>query len=207
MLNAARAATDIDGTIIPPGATFSFNELVGERNAGKGYSPAPMIDDLGNLQDTPGGGVCQLATTIYNAALYAGLDIVERHPHSRAVAYVPPGRDATIATWRKDLKLHNQHPVPLLLKVAIHGKRLTASFWSVAAKPFQVTIHTDSIPLEPATATAKSADRTGVREQPGGKGFSVVTRLSTRKGDSVADQTISQDYYPAPSRIYAGDVP
>jgi hypothetical protein len=71
MQNAGRAALDIDGIIIPPGGVFSFNKLVGGRDREKGYMRAPMIDGSGYLQDIPGGGICQLATTIYNAALYA----------------------------------------------------------------------------------------------------------------------------------------
>ncbi|MDD2335046.1 MAG: VanW family protein, partial [Geobacteraceae bacterium] len=123
--NADRAAMDLNGIIIFPGAVFSFNDNVGARDSMKGYRPAPIINDQGGLSDIPGGGICQLATTIYNAALEAGLEIVERHPHSRSVSYVPPGRDATILTWRKDLKLRNPHSYPLLLRVVVAENRLT----------------------------------------------------------------------------------
>jgi vancomycin resistance protein YoaR len=199
--NAGRAARDLDGIIIPPGRTFSFNEHVGSRDGGKGYVRAPMINDLGYLQDIPGGGICQLATTIFNAALYAGLEIVERHPHSRAVSYVPPGRDATIATWRKDLKLRNPHKAPLVLRIRMEDQRVTASFWSTEDKTFQVEIHSDSIPLEPATATAESAGMTGLRGQTGGKGFSVITTRTVRTRGQVREQIISRDFYPPPSII------
>lgn len=203
--NAGRAAIELNGAIIAPGSIFSFNDLVGGRDARKGYIRAPMINDHGSLQDVPGGGICQLATTIYNAALCAGLDIVERHPHSRLVTYVPPGRDATIITWRKDLKLRNPYQAPLLLRIALEDKRLTASLWSVEEKHFEVRLNTESVPLDPATAVVKSAERTGFRKQPGGKGFYVTTRRSIHKGDAVIDQVISQDYYPPPSRILTGD--
>ncbi len=207
MHNAGRAALDLDGIIIPPGGVFSFNELVGGRDREKGYVQAPMIDDLGYLQDIPGGGICQLATTIYNAALYADLEIVERHPHSRSVFYIPPGRDATIATWRKDLKLRNAHRRPLLLRISMKDQRMTASFWSIEAKPFQVEIHTDSIPLEPASVAAESAGKAGLWGQAGGKGFSVITRRCIREGGLVREQIISQDFYPPPTRILKGDGP
>lgn len=205
--NSGRAARDLDGIIIPAGGTFSFNEHVGSRDSGKGYVQAPMINDFGYLQDITGGGICQLATTIYNAALYAGLEIVERHPHSRAVSYVPPGRDATIASWRKDLKLRNPFKTPLVLRIIIKDQRLTASFWSTENKPFMVELHTDSIPLEPATATAESAGMAGIRAQTGGKGFSVITRRTVRTGALVREQTLSRDFYPPPSRILEGDGP
>jgi vancomycin resistance protein VanW len=205
--NAGRAARDLDGIIIPPGGTFSFNEHVGSRDSGKGYVQAPMINDSGYLQDTTGGGICQLATTIYNAALYAGLDIAERHPHSRAVSYVPPGRDATIASWRKDLKLHNPYMAPLVLRITMKDQRLTASFWSTENKPFMVELHTDSIPLEPETATGVSVGVAGFRGQTGGKGFSVITRRTVRTGELVREQILSRDFYPPPSRILQGDGP
>ncbi|HET6421030.1 MAG TPA: VanW family protein [Geobacteraceae bacterium] len=203
--NAARAARDLDGVIIPPGGTFSFNEHVGSRDGGKGYLRAPMINDLGYMQDIPGGGICQLATTIYNAALYAGLEIAERHPHSRAVSYVPPGRDATIATWRKDLKLRNPHKSPLVLRIKMEDRRITVSFWSTEEKGFQVELKSDSIPLEPATATADSAAIAGSREQTGGKGFSVITKRIVTAGGKAREQTISRDFYPPPSNILKGD--
>ena len=207
ILNAGRAARDLDGIILPPGETFSFNAHVGSRDSGKGYVKAPMINDAGYLQDTTGGGICQLATTIYNAALYAGLDIAERHPHSRAVSYVPPGRDATIASWRKDLKLHNPYMAPLVLRITMKDQRLTASFWSTENKPFKVELHTDSMPLEPETATGESAGVAGLRGQTGGRGFSVITWRTVRMGELVREQILSRDFYPPPSRILRGEEP
>lgn len=204
-VNAARAAQDLDGALIPAGGVFSFNERVGARDHVKGYLPAPIINHRGYLADVAGGGICQLATTIYNAALDAGMEIVERHPHSRAVGYVPPGRDATILTWRKDLKLRNPHAVPLLLRVRVAGDRLTAGFWSVEEKDFRVTIHSDVISLEPDTAVSGPGSKTGALVQRGGRGFSVVTRRSVSRGGSVADEVLSRDIYPAPSRILAGE--
>jgi vancomycin resistance protein YoaR len=79
VLNIRRAAEEIDGTILDPGETFSMNEALGERTTAKGYVPAPMISN-GRLVDSVGGGISQLATTLYNAAFFAGFDLVE---HSR----------------------------------------------------------------------------------------------------------------------------
>lgn len=202
--NAARAALDLDGVLIPPGGVFSFNGKVGARDPGKGYRPAPIINDRGHLTDIAGGGICQLATTLYNAGLEAGMEIVERHPHSRSVGYVPPGRDATILTWRKDLKLRNPHPVPLLLRVRAAGDRLTAGFWSVKEKEFRVRIHSDVIQLEPDTAVSGPGDRPGAIVQRGGRGFSAVTRRSVLRAGSVTEEVLSRDIYPAPSRIISG---
>jgi vancomycin resistance protein VanW len=205
--NTARAARDLEGAIIPPGGTFSFNDHVGSRDRDKGYVFAPMINKSGNLEDTPGGGICQLATTIYNAALYAGLKIVERHPHSRAVFYVPPGRDATIATWRKDLKLRNPFTVPVMLRISITDARLTAGFWSIENKPFQVEIRSDCLSIKPETVGARSVRLADVHSQNGGMGFSVVTRRLIRMDNRVEEQILSRDFYPPPTRILAGVAP
>lgn len=199
--NAVCASRQIHGTLIPPGGVFSFNELVGGRDRQKGYIPAPAIDQSGYLNQVPGGGICQLATTIYNAGLYAGLEVVERHPHSRSVSYVPPGRDATIATWRKDLKLRNPHGVPLVLKVHLRDRKMTAGFWSVSPKEFQVEINSDISSLEPETATSGAAGSGCRGGQKGRKGFSVVTSRVISQGGLPKEETVSSDFYPPPSHI------
>jgi len=205
--NVARAILELEGTLIPPGSTFSFNERVGGRDRYKGYVLAPMINNEGLLEETPGGGICQLATTIYNAALEAGLEVVERHPHSRVVGYVPPGRDATVSFWRRDLKLRNPHRAPLLLKVKVEGERLTASFWSVEKKTFHVTIHTEILPLEPETVMIRHIGQEGRFVQAGQKGFSVITkRRIIRTGQGVRTEILSKDFYPPPSRVMVGGV-
>jgi vancomycin resistance protein YoaR len=199
--NAGRAALDLTGFIIAPGAVFSFNGIVGARDTLKGYRSAPMINDRGSLSDVPGGGICQLASTIYNAALEAGLEIVERHPHSRSVSYVPPGRDATILTWRKDLKLRNPHSYPLLLRVELTQNRLTVAFWSLADKPFQVIVLTDLITVDPQAVTPRSVGPAGLTGQPGGQGFSVVTRRRLIRDEEATEELLSRDYYPPATRI------
>jgi len=199
--NAGRAALDLTGRIISPGAVFSFNDNVGARDTMKGYRPAPMINDRGELSDIPGGGICQVATTIYNAALEAGLEIVERHPHSRSVSYVPPGRDATILTWRKDLKVRNPHSYPLMLRVEVTGNRLTAGFWSVVGKSFQVKISTDLISVDPEAAVSLADGQSGSIIQSGGQGFSVVTRRRVIRDEAATEEVLSRDFYPPPSRI------
>jgi len=205
--NAGRAALDLDGTIISPGALFSFNDLVGARDTLKGYRPAPMINDRGDLSDIPGGGICQLATTLYNAALEAGLEIVERHPHSRSVGYVPPGRDATIVTWRKDLKLRNPHSQPVLLRVAAAGNRLTAGFWSTVDKSFQVKILTNYSVVDPQAVVSRSDGQAGATLQSGGKGYSVVTRRRLIRDGVATEEVLSRDFYPPPSRIVGSEKP
>lgn len=198
--NAGIASRALDGFIIPPGGIFSFNELVGAREKAKGFVPAPHLTANGTLDDTPGGGICQLASTIYNAGLLAGLEIVERHPHSRSVAHVPPGRDATISSWRKDLKLRNPFPHPLTLRINTGNDRLTVSFRSEIARDFQVEIRVHQVVLEPDTI---ATGVTGARQR-GARGFSTRTWRITRKNGAETSELISEDIYPAPSKIIAG---
>lgn len=205
--NAGRAVMDLNGIVIAPGGEFSFNDRVGARDASKGYLPAPIINARGGLSDIAGGGVCQVATTVYNAALEAGMEIAERHPHSRSVGYVPPGRDATILTWRKDLKLRNPHPFPLQLKVAVREKRLTAGFWSVTGKTFRVDISSEVIPVEPETVVSGYAGQSGETVQSGQRGFSVVTRRRMVMEGAVREEVLSRDFYPPPSVIVRGAAP
>jgi len=198
--NAALAGRYIDGFIIPPGGVLSFNELVGARSRSKGYDAAPFLNASGLMEETPGGGICQLASTLYNAGLLGGLEVVERHPHSRTVRHVPPGRDATIASWRKDLKLRNPFPHPLLLKVSSDNDRLTVSLRSAQEKNFTVEIQTDQVTLEPQAVAGQPG-----KGQKGVRGFSTATwRITKGKGEEK-QELLSEDIYPPPSRILAGD--
>lgn len=201
--NSAIAGQALDGAIIPPGGMFSFNDLVGARDRDKGFVSAPHLNSSGTLDETPGGGICQLASTVYNAGLLAGLEIVERHPHSRAVAHVPPGRDATISSWRKDLKLRNPFPHPLLLRITSDNDRLTASFRSAVAREFQVEVRSRQVTREPETVARKTAGAA----QPGRQGYSTQTFRIIRRDGVETSQLVSEDSYPAPSRIIAGGGP
>ncbi len=203
--NTATAARDLDQIIIAPGETFSFNELVGARDPGKGYRAAPIITASGLLQDIPGGGICQLASTIYNAGLLAGMQVVERHPHSRTVGHVPPGRDATIASWRKDLKLKNRFPYPLQLRIALNQNRLTTSLYGPVEKPFTAELKVSRTGLVPDTVVVGGAAH--APQQQGASGFTTETwRIITENGQ-LQDELISRDSYPAPSRVVAGTSP
>ena len=93
--NVALVAELIDGTLVAPGKTFSFNGTTGERTAEKGFQEAPVIIN-GELQTGLGGGICQVSTTVFNAAYEAGLQIDERTNHALYISHYPLGRDATV---------------------------------------------------------------------------------------------------------------
>ena len=104
--NIALAAEKINGTVLCGGEVFSFNATVGARTQERGFYSAPIIQD-GEFKAGVGGGVCQVSTTVYNAALLSGMTIVEQHPHSLAVGYVEPSFDAMVSGTGCDLKFKN----------------------------------------------------------------------------------------------------
>ncbi|WP_352400388.1 VanW family protein [Anaerotignum sp.] len=105
----------LNGSIIAPGEVFSASEGLGEQTYERGYRDAGVYVN-GKVEAGMGGGVCQITSTLYNAAIYAELEIVERHPHSMTVGYVPLGRDAAIAGNYKDLKIKNNTEYPIYLE-------------------------------------------------------------------------------------------
>lgn len=112
--NIRLAASKINGCRLMPGQTFSFNAAVGERSVENGFTFAKIISG-GRFVDGVGGGVCQVSTTLYNAALLSGLRIDEYHPHSLAVSYVAPSRDAMVSGKYFDLKFTNTALTPIYI--------------------------------------------------------------------------------------------
>ena len=118
-----RIATEcINNTILAPGDVFSFNQRLGERTEQKGYKPAKIFS-AGKVVDSVGGGICQVSSTLYNAVLRADLEIIERHNHSFAVSYLPPGYDAAVAYEVLDFKFKNTSEWP----IKIEGKITSAN--------------------------------------------------------------------------------
>ncbi len=125
--NIAIAASLIDGIAIQPYGEFSFNKTVGERTEAAGFHEAKIIVK-GEYVLGVGGGVCQVSTTLYNAALKSGLDVIEFHPHSLKVGYVAPSRDAMVST-HADLQLFNPHAYPVYLSVVAFQNGVCATFY------------------------------------------------------------------------------
>lgn len=114
--NIRLAARKINGTVIESGGVFSFNNTVGARTEENGFKSAKIIEN-GKFVPGVGGGVCQVSTTLYNAALLSGLGIEEYHPHSLQVSYVAPSRDAMVSGSYFDLKFKNTRKTPVYLRV------------------------------------------------------------------------------------------
>lgn len=106
--NMEITTSTLDGTIVKKGETFSFCNTVGPATSSKGYLEADIYDHNGNKKKGYGGGNCQVSSTLYNAVLeVSGLTIIERHPHSNHVPYVPDGKDAAVAYGSYDFKFRN----------------------------------------------------------------------------------------------------
>jgi vancomycin resistance protein YoaR len=112
--NLRLAASKLDGYVVMPGEVFDFNDIVGPRTEANGYKVAPVIAQ-GELVDGVGGGTCQIAGTLHGAAFFAGLDILERHPHTRPSFYIKMGMDSTVAYPTITMKLRNPFPFPIVL--------------------------------------------------------------------------------------------
>ena len=126
--NVQLVARLIDGKLIAPGATFSFNRATGARTADKGFLEAPVIIN-GELTTGLGGGVCQVSTTTFNAAYEAGLKITERTNHALYISHYPQGRDATVDYPDVDLKFVNDTPRWILLRTFVGSYSLVVGLY------------------------------------------------------------------------------
>lgn len=143
--NLELACAAIDGTVLQPGETFSFNNTVGERTTERGYLPASIYVD-GQTEDSAGGGVCQVASTLYYCALYANLEIVEREEHMYFVSYVPGGLDATVY-WDTglDFKFCNNTDYPIRIEANVSGGYVNVTFYGTNIDGTYVIMTTEQL--------------------------------------------------------------
>lgn len=125
-VNVSVAASRINGVVIQPGGTFSFNQTILPRTTENGYVEAPVIVGKTYVPGI-GGGICQVSSTLYAAMLSAGLPATERHPHSLEVPYIPVGMDATISGNVKDLKFTNIFEKPIQIYASADNGVLTVT--------------------------------------------------------------------------------
>lgn len=126
--NIRLASDKINGRILNPGEVFSFNDIVGPRTAATGYKVAHVYSGS-KVVDGIGGGICQVSSTLYNAVVFADLEIVYRTNHSLPVSYVPLGRDATVSYGTIDFKFKNNKETPVKLEVLADGNNLTVNIY------------------------------------------------------------------------------
>ncbi|MHB9026043.1 MAG: VanW family protein [Armatimonadota bacterium] len=203
-MNATRAARALDGTVIEAGHDLSFNRTVGSWTPDRGYVLAPVSYD-GELIVDWGGGVCQTSTTLYNAALIAGLEVVERHRHSWAPGYVPPGRDAAVAQLTIDLRLRNPYPYPVRLRALAARDSIGFTIVGREAGP-QAEVVGETLATVPPSEVFKNDDRLPAGQRRlvnhGKPGLRAAVYRTFLHGPRAGHrELVSQDSYPAMNRV------
>jgi vancomycin resistance protein YoaR len=207
--NVQLVAHLVDKKLIAPGTTFSFNGTTGERSADKGFLEAPVIVN-GELQTGLGGGVCQVSTTVFNAAFEAGLPITARTNHALYISHYPLGRDATVNYPDIDLKFVNDTGHWLLLRTFVGSSSLVVTLYGtpvhrrvesiaqplryVSAPPVQKTVDAT---LKPGQVVV---DDSGVPAQ----STSVERKVYDADGKLLSDATWYSSYRAEPKIVRIG---
>ncbi len=201
--NVSLTAQRVNGYILMPGDEFSYDKTVGRRTAANGYKEAGVY--VGNkVESGIGGGICQTSSTLYSAALYADLEIVQRTSHSLPVSYVPGGMDATIAEGYIDLKLRNNTEYPVKLVAVVNGRRLTCQVLGVKDPDKSVEIiNTKTADHEPKVERTTNAEiPEGYKKTiaKGAPGYNYATkRVVSIKGKVVKEERMTGSVYRAAS--------
>ncbi|MFC5187671.1 VanW family protein [Actinomadura harenae] len=193
--NIRIGARAIDGHVVKAGDAFSFNKVVGERTARRGYVPAPTI--VGSrLVDDLGGGICQVSATLWNAVFEAGLKIDDFHPHTLWMPEYPQGREAAVAWPSLDFVWRNDSGRPIRLRTQVTGDSLTVSLWGTPK--YQVKA-ASSKRYHLTRAGTFSDARSHCVPMPGGPGFQIdVFRTLTHDGRTVRRDRFHTVYQPEP---------
>ncbi len=207
--NIQHAAQLIHNWLLAPGDVFSFNSVVGQRTEDRGFKSAPVINSKGQLEDDLGGGICQVATTLFNAAFFAGLEIVERQNHSLYIDHYPMGRDAAVSWGWPDLKFRNDTDHWLLIRSYADSSSVTfviygtpdgrevtysTSDWYDLVAQTEEKVQTDEL----------AAGETRVKDY-GQTGRSCTVTRTVRIGGSVVSKDTFHSVYPMyPKTIEVG---
>ena len=204
--NIALAAKTINGTILLPGETFSYNGILGNTNKEKGYKVGTAYVG-GKVVDSDGGGICQVSSTLYNAVLYANLEIVERYNHSYVVNYVPAGRDATVAYGGKDFKFKNTRNYPIkivssakngVVSITIKGIKEEKEYEVVLTSTVLSTTPNKTV-YENNSSLAKGTEKVIQKGYTGKK--SIAYKILKYNGKTISKTVLSKDTYKPMDRI------
>lgn len=206
--NITLAAAYLDGAEIGPGGVFSFNETVGPREERRGFVPAPEIYN-GEYVTGIGGGVCQVSSTLYNAALLAGMQIIERMHHSRPLSYVPLGRDATVSYGELDFSFQNLLPFAVQLRAAVRDGYVEIQLWGEERLPAEVLVETmaEEVIMPELHIDTDPSLPFGVEwlADEGLPGWRVEVHRIVRWSDRTEREIVSFDEYPPrPQRVLIG---
>ena len=196
----------IDGTIILPGETFSYNQTVGERTIAAGYKEAGAYAGGKVVQDV-GGGICQTSSTLYNAALLANLEIVDRSNHQFLTSYVAAGRDATVAWGSIDFQFKNNRTYPIKIEATAKNGVCTMSVYGIKEETeYEVVIQSVVLSYLPYSTKYENdselEEGKEVVEQSGYNGCtSEAYRILKQNGEVVSKTLLSKDTYNPMTRI------
>lgn len=204
--NVSISADKIDGTIIMPGETFSYNQTVGERTIAAGYKEAGAYSGGRVVQDV-GGGICQTSSTLYNAVLLANLEIVDRTNHQFLTSYVEAGKDATVTWGGIDFKFKNSRSYPIKIEASAKNGVCEMSIYGIREETeYEVEIQSEVLSYLPYT-TKYEEDPTleegkEVIEQSGYEGCTSETyRILKKNGKIISKTLLSKDTYDPMTRI------
>lgn len=207
-VNISNAARYLDGLVIAPGQTISFNQVVGPRTLDRGFVLAPVIKD-DELEPGLGGGTCQVASTVHAAAVFGGLEVVQRRSHSRPSGYAPMGLDATVIFGEVDLKLKNPYDSPLIVHAFVTpGSKLRVEF--LGREPPGKVEHTYAVVKTYdyyRRVWTKPFIRPGkvIKHQRGIKGYDVVSTVRITYADGhVEERHYFSGYRPVPEVYWVG---
>ena len=204
--NIAIAAKTINGTIILPGETFSYNKVLGNTTKEKGYQLGGAYVN-GKVVQAYGGGICQVSSTLYNAVLYANLEIVERYNHSYAVSYVPAGRDATVSYGGKDFKFKNSRQYPVKIVASAKNGVISVAFQGIKEKKeYNIEITSQVLSTTPYSTVYEKNNslQEGKQKviQVGHNGMkSKAYKIVKYNGKTISKTLLSSDTYQPMNRI------
>lgn len=204
--NLVIACQKLNGKVIMPGETFSYNQTLGKRTAAAGYKNAAVYEN-GQVVDGIGGGICQISSTLYNAVLMANLEIVERRNHQFVTSYLPAGRDATVVYGAIDFKFKNTRQYPIRLSASAKNGIATISIYGIKEEnEYTFSFNTKTIASIPfGTKYVEDASlpaRTEKVQQNGVNGLKTETYITKMLNGKVISTTLlSRDTYDAMQKI------
>lgn len=204
--NLRLASNKINGTVIMPGETFSFNKVVGKRTEQAGYKNAAIFQD-GQVVDGLAGGICQISSTLYNTALFADMNITSRRNHMFIPSYVVGGRDATVVWGTTDFKFTNNRDYPVKIESSVANGVATVSIYGFRRETeYDISIETALVKTikYKTEYQKKSGYSKGQIIQAGANGSVVDSwRVYKINGEIIKREKLSRDTYSAQNRIIA----
>lgn len=204
--NLRLASNKINNTVVLPGETFSYNKVVGKRTTAAGYKEAPSYAG-GKVVNDIGGGICQITSTLYNAVIFANLDIVSRSNHQFVPSYVKAGRDATVVYGAIDFKFKNTRKYPIKIKSTVSGGVARVQIYGMKEETeYEVKIETKitgSIPMQTVYEDDPTLEKGKEKiEQKGHNGtYSEAYKVVYLNGKVVSRTLLSKDKYNQMSTI------